>query len=689
MTENERLEEQRRELERLRARLMALEHAELERVQSQETLRQSEERFQKIFNHSNDAVFVIDPSHDQILDVNAKACTMLGYTRDELLATTITAIHPDEMPELLAFARSVFEAGSGWTNELTCLTKSGKKLPAEISASVIDIGDRSCMIALVRDITDRKRAEAALQRYSEDLEKQVAERTAQLRRSEERQRVLLEVNNAIITHLDRESLFEAITNDLSRILSFDRASITLYDPERDVLKVYALAGPSPSKWFVPLGEEFPRQGSHLQSVLDQKQSLIRRDLEKESRIAVEELLFKEGIRSTLAVPMLAKRRVIGTLNVGSREPNRYSNEDAKLLREVATQVALALENMLAYEEIAGLKAKLHEENIYLQEEIKLDHNFEEIISRSDVLKKVLRKMEQVASTPTNVLILGETGTGKELFARAIHNLSPRRDRPLVKVNCAALPSTLIESELFGHERGAFTGAFSKKVGRFELADGGTIFLDEIGDLPLELQAKLLRVLQEAEFERLGNPRPIKVNVRVIAATNRDLKKGITAGNFREDLYYRLNVFPIALPPLRERKGDIPLLVKHFARKYGQRVGKVIEKIPQKVMSTLEAYPWPGNVRELENIIERAVILSTGSTLQLEELLDVVQATTDVQPRPSLTLEEVERNHIIQVLEETGWRVEGKRGAAVRLGLNPSTLRSRMEKLAIQKPQKTS
>jgi len=346
----------------------------------------------------------------------------------------------------------------------------------------------------------------------------------------------------------------------------------------------------------------------------------------------------------------------------------------------------ALRNAL--DEVEQLKSRLQAEKNYLQEEIKLDHNFEEIISRSDALKMVLRKVEQVASTDATVLILGETGTGKELFVRAIHNLSLRKDRPLVKVNCAALPPGLIESELFGHEKGAFTGALSRKIGRFELADGGTIFLDEIGDLPLDLQAKLLRVLQERAFERLGNPRPINVDVRVIAATNRDVTKAITAGNFREDLYYRLNVFPIALPPLRERTGDIPLLVRHFARRYGQKVGKVIDKIPQKVMTALQAYSWPGNVRELENIIERAVILSPGSILQLDEMLDVVR-TIEAQPTTSLTLEEVEQNHILKVLEVTGWRIEGKRGAAVRLGLNPSTLRSRIEKLNIQKPQKTN
>ncbi len=327
--------------------------------------------------------------------------------------------------------------------------------------------------------------------------------------------------------------------------------------------------------------------------------------------------------------------------------------------------------------------KLQLENIYLQEEIKLDHNFGEIITGSNVFKRVLARVQQVAATDTTVLILGETGTGKELIARAVHSLSPRSERPLVKVNCAALPANLIESELFGHEKGAFTGALARKIGRFELADGGTIFLDEIGDLPLELQAKLLRVLQEKEFERVGNPRPIKVDVRVIAATNRDLKKATAAGSFREDLFYRLNVFPIALPPLRERKGDIPLLVKHFVTKHCRKLGKTISRVAQMTLDKLEAYSWPGNVRELESIIERAVIVSSGSTIRPDELLDLAH-TIDAPPA---TLEGVERTHILGVLAETGWRIEGKQGAATRLGLNPSTLRSRMDKLGIHKPQK--
>ena len=334
------------------------------------------------------------------------------------------------------------------------------------------------------------------------------------------------------------------------------------------------------------------------------------------------------------------------------------------------------------EEVEKLKNQLQAENLYLQEELKLNHNFEEIIGGSGALKKVLRKVERVATTDATVLILGETGTGKELIARAIHNLSTRSARPLVKVNCASLPTELIESELFGHEKGAFTGAIARRAGRFELADGGTVFLDEIGDLPLKLQAKLLRVLQEGEFERLGSSRTLKVDVRMIAATNRDLSKAINEGTFREDLYYRLNVFPVTLPSLRERPDDVPLLVRHFVAKYSKKMGRPIDTIPQPVMDTLERYAWPGNVRELENIIERAVILADEATLQLD---DTLEADTALPTARTGTLEDVERTHILQILEETNWRIRGKRGAAEILDINPSTLRSRMQKLGIERP----
>ena len=342
--------------------------------------------------------------------------------------------------------------------------------------------------------------------------------------------------------------------------------------------------------------------------------------------------------------------------------------------------AEALENALA--EVMSLKNRLQRENLYLRQEFKFSHNFEEIVSQDEGFIEILSEVEQVASTEATVLILGETGTGKELIARAIHNISSRRERPLVKLNCATLPDSLIESELFGYEKGAFTGAIARKMGRFELANGTTIFLDEIGELPMESQVKLLRVLQEGEFERLGGSNTIKVDVRVIAATNRDLMKAMAEGRFREDLYYRLNIFPIHIPPLRERKGDIPLLVRYFVKKYSVKVGKQVQKVSQEVMDSLQNYNWPGNVRELENIIERAVIISRGKRLEVGNWLPRRDVPAEMLGVASL--EEVEKAHILSVLESTRWRVSGEKGAAKILGVNPQTLFSKMRKMGINR-----
>jgi PAS domain S-box-containing protein len=341
------------------------------------------------------------------------------------------------------------------------------------------------------------------------------------------------------------------------------------------------------------------------------------------------------------------------------------------------------ESLLAtLKELEILKERLQEENFYLQEEIKLEHNFGEIIGQSEVFKKALMQVEQVAITDTTVFINGETGTGKELIARAIHDISSRKNRPLVKVNCAAIPLDLIESDLFGHEKGAFTGALSQKIGRFELADEGTIFLDEIGDIPKELQVKLLRVLQEGEFERLGNPNTIKVDVRVIAATNRDIEKMVAVGDFREDLFYRLNVFPLNSPPLRKRIDDIPMLVKHFLQKYSAKTGKMIQTIPKSAMDTLQSYHWPGNVRELENIIERALVISQGTKLELGDWFSRLESEDN--QKYILSMQDLERKHILKVLDLTSWRVSGKGGAAEILDLKPTTLEARMKKMGIER-----
>ena len=359
-------------------------------------------------------------------------------------------------------------------------------------------------------------------------------------------------------------------------------------------------------------------------------------------------------------------------------------ECERLAAELSQREQLEAKLQEANNELQQLKNQLEAENIYLQQELQSDEQFGEIIGQSDAIKYVLFKITQVAPTDTTVLITGETGTGKELVARAIHGASSRKDRPLIKVNCGALSPTLIESELFGHEKGAFTGAVGRKPGRFELANGGTIFLDEIGELPPELQVKLLRVIQENEFERLGGNKTLKVDVRIIAATNRNLKAEVDQGTFREDLWYRVNVYPITMPPLRQRKEDIPLLVEHFANMYAKKFGKNIASVSPKTMEELQTHSWPGNIRELANVIERAVIHTHGTALQVVDHFKPAA----VDSVPTETLEAVEREYIIRTLENTGWRIEGPHGAARILGLNPSTLRTRMIKLGIQRRRAT-
>jgi formate hydrogenlyase transcriptional activator len=349
-------------------------------------------------------------------------------------------------------------------------------------------------------------------------------------------------------------------------------------------------------------------------------------------------------------------------------------------------VAVAVENALAFAEIEALKDKLHQEKVYLEEEVRTEHNFGEIIGESAALRRVLKEVETVAPIDSTVLIRGETGTGKDLVARALHALSPRRERTFVKLNCAAIPTGLLESELFGHEKGAFTGAIAQKIGRFELAHRGTLFLDEVGDVPPELQPKLLRVLQEQEFERLGSTRTVRVDVRLVAATNHDLGQMVQGGRFRSDLYYRLNVFPVVLPPVRERPEDIPRLVRHFTQRFARRMGRRIETIPAAVMDALVRYPWPGNVREMQNVIERAVILSPGPSLQIPPC-DLQPAATlaQVPAGAAVTLADAEREHILGVLRETGWVLGGPKGAAASLGMKRSTLHWKMKKLGISRP----
>jgi formate hydrogenlyase transcriptional activator len=385
--------------------------------------------------------------------------------------------------------------------------------------------------------------------------------------------------------------------------------------------------------------------------------------------------------NSCAFPLVARDRILGVLVLGKRDDSAYTPDELDYLAQVSSQVAVLIENDLLHTELQKLKQEFGEEKAYLVDELPSEPSFEEIVGRSPALQRVLRNVEVVAPTDSGVLIQGETGTGKELIAQAIHNRSARRDRPFIKVNCAAIPSGLLESELFGHEKGAFTGAVMRKPGRFEVADKGTLFLDEVGDIPLEVQSKLLRVLQEHEFERLGSTRTQQVNVRVIAATHRDLKQMVEEGTFRSDLYYRLHIFPLVVPPLRDRREDIPLVVRHFVDKYARRMNRHIEAIPAKTMEVFTNYAWPGNVRELQNFIERAVILSPGTTLRAP--LDELKQETPQGSQTNLsTLEEMEREHVLRALRESNWVTGGPNGAAARLGMKRTTLAYRIRKLKI-------
>ncbi|MFZ5876059.1 MAG: sigma 54-interacting transcriptional regulator [Nitrospirota bacterium] len=508
----------------------------------------------------------------------------------------------------------------------------------------------------------------------------------QLARERDRQQLLLEINNAVVSNLALDEVFTAVSACLRKVIQHDGSSLVLYDQETRACRVHVLDFAT-NQSVVEEKQAGPKCTTPARVAINSGKPVVfsERDLtamSTESEMA--RCVLADGVKSLCCVPLVSHNHMQGTLNLGRRRDDAFSPEDVELLSQVAQQIAIAVENALAYREIAELKEQLSKEKLYLQEEIRTEYNFEEIIGESAALKRILKQVETVAPTDSTVLIQGETGTGKELIARAIHHLSARRERTFVKMNCAAIPTGLLESELFGHEKGAFTGAIAQKVGRFELAHQGTIFLDEVGDIPLELQSKLLRVLQEQEFERLGSTKTIKVNIRLVAATNRDLEQMVADKQFRSDLFYRLNVFPITVPPLRERPEDVPLLVRYFAQKYSQRMDKRVETIPADALAALSKYHWPGNIRELENLIERSVILSQGADLRVP-LGELKVRNTAPPSNGDATLDGTERRHILRVLKETDWTVGGSSGAAARLGMKRTTLLSRMKKLGISRP----
>src|SRR6266436_1106301 len=459
--------------------------------------------------------------------------------------------------------------------------------------------------------------------------------------TDQKYQALLAVSEAIVSHRDLSALFHELAGRLHQVVQFDYLGLALHEATSNTLRIHLLEGtepvPLPSPPVLPLEEEpagwvwQTQQASIFSNVPEEKR--WPRALERAKRY---------GVQSSCHLPLTTARRRLGILVFACKQPFAYETADVGFLQLVANQVAVAVENAIAFQEVEALKDQLAKENAYLEEELRTEHNFGEIIGESAALRRVLQEVETVAATGSTVLIRGETGTGKELIARAVHDLSPRQGRTFVKLNCAAIPTGLLESELLGHEKGAFTGAVSQKVGRFELAHRGTLFLDEVGDIPPELQPKLLRALQEQEFERLGSTRTVRVDVRLVAATNRDLAQMVGDGHFRSDLYYRLNVFPVVLPPLRERADDIPRLVRHFTQMFARRMGRRIETISSSVMNALVRYPWPGNIREMQNVVERAVILSPGSSLQMN--VDDLKATVlaEMPPGAAVTLADAER-----------------------------------------------
>ena len=510
----------------------------------------------------------------------------------------------------------------------------------------------------------------------------------QLLKKSERVGLLLELTNHVVSNLEFRDVLRAVVASTRRVMGCDGVGICLPDAGDTHLRVYALD--------FPLKDESVHEESLVPIDEDVSGTVYRTgklwcgSIQEARRLGMKYTLHTE-VGTLCILPLVSRGRVLGTFGVVKYQENAFAG-DCAFLSQIANQVAIAVENACAFGEIRELQDQLSKEKLYLEDEIRTEMNFAQIIGNSASLRRVLKNVETVAPTDSTVLIYGETGTGKELIARGIHDLSPRRSKPFVKLNCAAIPTGLLESELFGHEKGAFTGAIAQRIGRFEVADGGTIFLDEIGEIPLELQTKLLRVLQEREFERLGSSRTLRTDARLIAATNRDLEAMVSEQKFRSDLFFRLNVFPVHVPPLRERQGDIPLLVRHFTQHFSKRMRKVIETIPSAGMDALNRYHWPGNIRELQNVIERAVIISTGPALSVD-VSDLKfpksspPAEQSASPAPAngalhYVLEETERQQILKALKESNWVVAGPNGAAANLGMKRSTLQLRMHKLGI-------
>ena len=640
-----------------------------ERKKAEEALRSSKERFQRYFELGLIGMAMTSPAMG-ILDVNDELCHILGYDRSELLQKSWADMtHPDDLAADVAKFNGVLAGDfDSYTLDKRWIRKDGRVIDSIMSVNCVRgaNGSVDSFVGLVQDITERKRFERELKHERDQL------------------RLVLDLNKSFASTVDLAQLFQGLSVGLRSIMRSDAAVLWLPELEKSAVRAHAVDFPE-GKGFLTAGLIFPMDGSIPGRVFQTSRPYLFGNLPVWLNPDLQEVLTNEGLNSGCALPLSRNDTVLGILNLACFRENAFTPRNVEVLGLIAEQVAIAVENALRHRKITESTQRLEEERLYLEEEIRREHDFGEIVGKSRALKEALKQVRKVAATDSTVLILGETGTGKELIARAIHNLSARKDRTFVSFNCASIPSGLLESELFGHEKGAFTGAITREIGRLELANKGTLFLDEVGDIPLELQSKLLRVLQEQEFERLGSARTVRVDFRLVAATNRDLSEMVENSRFRSDLYYRLQVFPIEIPPLRERREDVPLLVWHFVKKYAQRMKKRIETIRSEDMKALLHYSWPGNVRELQNIIERSVILTTGTVLDRPAVAETKNARSYV-PLAAQTLAEAEREHILKTLRETDWVIGGSEGAAAKLAVRRTTLLYKMRRLGIFRPQ---
>jgi formate hydrogenlyase transcriptional activator len=630
-----------------------------DRKRVEEALRASELNLRMIVDSVPGLVCTMNAAGEFQL-FNRQILEYFGRTPDELKSwATSDVVHPDDLPRVIAAFKSSIETGHPYDMEHRCRHATGVYRWFQVRA--LPVRDTEGHIVswyiLLTDIDKRKQAEDRLQ-------------------------LLLDVTNQVVSNLQLRDLLRAISASVRRVMQCDLVGVFLPDSDGDRMQTFILDFPE-SKGFIR--EEYcSMEGSLGGFVFRTGKPWIGNASDVLQLGLKDEPAIPEGLKAGCFVPLVSRKRLLGLLGLGRREENAFSQADIGFLAQVASQIAIGVENALEYGQITEAKERLAEQKFYLEDEIRLEHNFEEIIGNSPRLKAVLDSVRIVAPADSTVLIQGETGTGKEVIARAIHNLSSRKGQAFVKVNCAAIPLGLLESELFGHEKGSFTGAIAQRTGRFELAHKGTLFLDEVGDIPLELQPKLLRVLQEQEFERLGSTRTQRVDVRLIAATNASLSQLVAEKKFRTDLYYRLNVFPIHVPPLRDRRDDIPLLVRYFANKYARRMGKQIESIPNETMDALSRYSWPGNIRELQNLMERAALLSTGPSLRVP-LAEILTDSGVSAASGGNALEQAERQQIVRALRESNWVVGGAHGAAARLGLKRTSLAYKMQKLGISRP----